>query len=54
MTHIDDIKSKEELTLEIQTEIQALGVNLEHSLGAIKLFLLVIIILGIITLVHFW
>ena len=54
MTRIDDIKSKEELTLEIQTELQALGINLEHSLGTIKLFLFVIMVLEMISLVHFW
>ena len=54
MTNRDNTKSSEELTSEIQTEIQALGINIEHSLAAIKLLLLGILITGIIALVHFW
>jgi hypothetical protein len=54
MTHIDDIKSKEELASDMQVEIQALGINLESSLNVVKLLLLGIFILGIVALVHFW
>ena len=54
MTHIDDIKSKEELASDMQVEIQALGINIESSLGVVKLLLLAILILGIVALVHFW
>lgn len=54
MTHIDDIKSKEELASDMQVEIQALGINLESSLGVVKLLLLGNLILGIVALVHFW
>jgi len=54
MTHIDDIKSKEELASDIQIEIQALGINIKSSLGIVILLLLGIFILGVIALVHFW
>ncbi len=40
--------------LEIQTEIQALGINFEHSLAAVKILLFAILVLGIVALVHFW
>lgn len=51
---MDDFKSSEELTQDIQIEIQALGINLKNSLGSISILLLMILILGVITLVHFW
>lgn len=54
MTSIDDIKSKEELTSDIQIEIQALGINFERSLGVLKLQMFIILVLGVIALVHFW
>ena len=54
MTHIDDIKSNEELASDMQVEIQALGINIESSLSIVRLLLLGILILGIVALVHFW
>lgn len=54
MTHIDDVKSKEELVDDIQVEIQALGMIIESSLGVVRMLLLVLVILGIVALVHFW
>lgn len=54
MTSIDDLKSKEELADDIKIEIQALGINLNSDLGSIKFLLILIFILGVISLVHFW
>lgn len=54
MTSIEDMRSNEELASDIQTEVQALGINFEHSLMGVKGLLLMILILGIISLVHFW
>jgi len=47
-------KSHEELANDIQVEIQALGINIEHSLSTVKVLLFGIFVLGIIALVHFW
>jgi len=50
----DDIKSPEEIASGIEVEIQALGINLGNSLSVIQFLLLGILILGIVSLVHFW
>jgi hypothetical protein len=46
----------EELTeLEkIIVEIQALGINLQNSLGVVKFLLGTIIVIGLVALIHFW
>lgn len=44
----------EDLKQTIEVEIQALGINLGSSLGALQLLLLGILIVGIVALVHFW
>lgn len=44
----------EDLKQTIQTEIQGLGINLEYSFGVIKILLFGILILGIVSLIHFW
>lgn len=54
MITIDDIKSKEELADDIKVEIQVLGINLNSDLGSIKFLLILIFILAVISLVHFW
>lgn len=54
MTTNDNTKSNEDLTSDIQIEIQALGINLESSLGVVKILLFGILIVGIIALIHFW
>ncbi|MFH1766828.1 MAG: hypothetical protein ABH826_01910 [Patescibacteria group bacterium] len=54
MTHPDDIMSTEELAIEITTEIQALGINIEYSLAIVKVLLSGILICAIIALIHFW
>ncbi len=53
----EDLKQNtdhEDLKQTIEVEIQALGINLGSSLGALQGYLLVILILSIVALVHFW
>ncbi len=54
MTDPNDIKSREELVDDLKSEIQALGINIEHSLSGMKLLSIGILILGIVALAHFW
>jgi hypothetical protein len=46
----------EELTdvEKIIVEIQALGINLQNSLGVVKFLLGTIIVIGLVALIHFW
>ena len=39
---------------DIEVSLEALGINIEHALVGVKGLLLAILIVGIVTLVHFW
>ena len=53
-TDIEDRKSPEELTDDITAEIQGVQHSIIRGVEGLCGFLLVIIILGIVALVHFW
>ena len=53
-TPLDDPKTLDDIDQSIDIGLQAVSANFDSSLSTIKFLLLILVVLGIIALVHFW